>query len=231
MLYIGLMKKYFRKKEDVYDAVQEVGFLPFFPCGIPGLSIEEHTPSELWFTDDPGPWEWKGPVLRMGNCVYGKFFNNKAGFVSTKWFNDFANWRRDGYDFDARFNDNLASYDDQYLYNIISSRKSMLSYEAKGLGNYCKNGRKGFDTHITRLQMQCYVVISDFEYRQDKHGSDYGWGVGRYAVPENFLGKRFANHVYTRTPEESRDRILKFLQKEFPETDIRDLRRLLGNNH
>ena len=45
----------------------------------------------------------------------------------------------------------------------------MLSYEAKGLGNYCKNGRKGFDTHITRLQMQCYVVISDFEYRQDKH--------------------------------------------------------------
>ena len=107
----------------------------------------------------------------------------------------------------------------------------MLSYEAKGLGNYCKGGRKGFDTHITRLQMQGYVVISDFEYRQDKHGNDYGWGVGRYAAPENFLGKRFANHVYTRTPEESRDRILKFLQKEFPETDIRDLRRLLGNNH
>lgn len=222
------MKKYFRRKEDVYEAVQEVGFLPFFPCGIRGLSIEEHTPDDLWFGSEPGPWEWKGPVLRMGNCVYGKFFDQKAGYISTKWFRDFANWRRNGYDFDARFNDNLASYEDQYLYNIISSRSSMLSYEAKGLGNYCKGGRKGFDMHITRLQMQGYVIVSDFEYKQDKHGNDYGWGICRYALPENFLGKRFSNHIYTHSPEESRDRIMKYLQQEFPQEDVRDLVRLLG---
>jgi hypothetical protein len=164
------MKKYFRKKEDLYDAVQEVGFLPFFPCEIKGLSIEEHTPEDLWFTDNPGPWEWKGPVLRMGNCVYGKFFNNKAGFISTKWFmilptgagmamtlmqGSMTTWHR-----------MMISISIQHHH----SRKSMLSYEAKGLGNYCKGGRKGFDTHITRLQMQCYVIISDFEYRQDKKG-------------------------------------------------------------
>lgn len=222
------MKKYFRCKEDIDEAIQEVGFLPFFACGIPGLSIEEHTPQDLWFGSEPGPWEWKGPVLRMGHSVYGKFFDKKAGYVSRKWFNDFANYRRDGYDFDARFNDNKASYDDQYLYNIMQSRNSLLSDEAKGLGNYVKNGRKGFDTHITRLQMQCYVVVSDFEYKQDKHGNDYGWGICRYATPEHFLGNRFCNHVYTRTPEESRDRILKHLQKQFPLEDIRDLRQLLG---
>lgn len=106
----------------------------------------------------------------------------------------------------------------------------MLSYEAKGLGNYGMNGRRGFDTHITRLQMQCYVLTSDFEYRQDKRGNDYGWGVARYATPENFLGKRFSNHVYTRTPEQSRDRILKFLQEKYPKEDIRRLRKLLGTN-
>jgi len=43
---------------------------------IPGFSIEELCPPELWFADDvDGPWEWKGPVARSGKCLYGKLFN------------------------------------------------------------------------------------------------------------------------------------------------------------
>ena len=43
-------------------------------------------------------WEWKGDVARNRQLVYGKFFAGKAGFVSLKWFPDFCNYRRDGYD-------------------------------------------------------------------------------------------------------------------------------------
>ena len=49
------------------DAVRRLGFLPFFKNEIPGFSIAEHTPPELWFSDErEGPWEWKGPVARTG---------------------------------------------------------------------------------------------------------------------------------------------------------------------
>jgi hypothetical protein len=40
--------------------------------------------------------------------AYGKFFGNKAGFISLKWLPYFANFRRSGYDFDSRYQDGLA---------------------------------------------------------------------------------------------------------------------------
>ena len=40
----------------------------------------------------------------------------------------------------------------------------------KDLCNYRKGGNKGFETVITRLQMQTYITVADFEYRKDKNG-------------------------------------------------------------
>ena len=45
---------------------------------------------------------------------------------------------RDGYDFDARVSDGLVGYNEQFLYELISSRHSMLSKTAKALGGYVK---------------------------------------------------------------------------------------------
>ena len=92
-----------RTKEDLERAVEEFGILPYFANAIPGFSIEEHCSADIWFTDLEGPWEWKGPVIRETGCAYGKFFGQKAAYISRKLFPDFANFRRDGYDFDARF--------------------------------------------------------------------------------------------------------------------------------
>ena len=39
-------------------------------------------------------WKWKGPIVQEGNCVYGKFFASKAGFISRTWWPDFCNYRR-----------------------------------------------------------------------------------------------------------------------------------------
>lgn len=197
--------------------VLEVGFLPFFKNDIPGFSIEEHTPSELWFAADvDGPWEWKGPVIRHTGCAYGKLFRGKAGFISPQWYADFANYRRDGYDFDARYDDGLARYQDKTVYDIIEKHESLLSKELKRMGGFGKNGRKGFDTIITRLQMQGYVTTVDFEYQQDRYGKTYGWGVARYATPEHFWGKEFADTVYQRSPQESKQRILRYLTSLLP---------------
>ena len=91
-----------RSVEELLEAVEHYGFLPFFKNSIKGFSIEEMCPPELWFTDLDGPWEWKGPAAKSGRCIYGKFFAGKAGYISKQWIPNFVNFRRDGYDFDAR---------------------------------------------------------------------------------------------------------------------------------
>ena len=231
------MDFYIRTKQDAQETIERLGILPFFSNVIEGFSIEENIDPKAYFSDEPGMWEWKGPIIQEMRCAYGKFFCKKAAFIRKDLFYDFANYRRDGYDFDARFEDGLASYDDQYLYNIIASKHSILSKDAKITGGYVKprtkgpdqwEPRKGFDTHITKLQMQGYVLISDFEYELDKNGNFYGWGIARYATPEEFFGKTFSRNVYKRTPEQSYQRLLRHMKKILPDADEDQIRRFLG---
>lgn len=222
------MKKEIKSQADLEKLVQVYGFLPFFQNEIIGFSVEEHTPSRFWFSDtEDGPWQWKGPVASSGNCVYGKFFGGKAGFVSRDWFPDFANYRRDGYDFDARYDDELASTKDKRIYDTIIQHQSLLSKELKKICNYGKLGNKGFDTIITRLQMQTYVNISNFEYMVDKQGQTYGWGVARYSTPEEQFGALLLQDAYRRDPAESKERVLNHLRLLLPEADEEQLEKVL----
>ena len=216
--------------EDLKQAVQDLGFLPFFSCSVPGFSIEEHVDDDLWYHASDGEWKvwsWKGPLINDLSCAYGKFFEKKAVFISKEWFPDFANYRRDGYDFDARYEDGLANYRDKALYELLADNAPVLSKHLKAAGNYKKGGNKGFDTSITRLQAQCYAVISDFVYMVDKNGKEYGWGVAEYSTPEKFMGKRFMNKVYKREPAESYERIVKHLKRILPGRDEAVIRKLL----
>ena len=219
-----------RTKQDMIRAVEAFGFLPFFSGSIPGFSVEEHVIQDVWYsalTDEWKVWDWKGPVIRESGCAYGKFFENKAVFISSEWFPDFANYRRDGYDFDARFDDGLAPFRDKELFELLDAEAPVLSKQLKLDGNYRKGGKKGFDTIITRLQAQGYVIISDFAYMIDKKGNEYGWGVAEYATPEQFMGDAFTDEVYARTPEESYERLLDHLRKILPGADEKDIRKLL----
>ena len=45
--------------------------------------MEEHIDPALWFTDQEGPWEWKGQLASARKCVYGKFIRNKASIRPT----------------------------------------------------------------------------------------------------------------------------------------------------
>lgn len=218
-------------KDDLIEAVDEYGFLPFFANSIDGFSIEEHIAPECWYNysgdGEWQAWDWKGPVIRETGCAYGKFFEKKACYISPEWFRDFANYRRDGYDFDARWDDGLASERDKRLYELIENNAPILSKELKKLGDYRKGGVKGFDTCINRLQSQCYIIISDFVYMRDKHGDPYGWGVAEYSTPESFMGGAFTDNVYRCSPDESFERILDHFTKLFPYEDQDKLRRFI----
>lgn len=200
---------------DLAALVQKWGFLPLLKNRIPGFSVEEHTPPELWFAEGvDGPWEWKGPVIRGTGCAYGKFFGGKAGFISAQWYPDFANWRRDGYDYDARYEDGLASYRDKKVYDVLAEHTSLLSRSLREQVGIAKRGE--LDAIISRLQMQGYVVTVDFVYPTGKDGRPYSWGLAQYATPEQHFGEAFTKKVYARKPQESKMRMERYLLAHLP---------------
>ena len=215
-----------RTKADLADAVERFGIVPLFRNSIPGFSVEEHVAPEAWFSAEEGVWEWKGPVIRETGCAYGKFFGKKAVFVSRSVFPDLANLRRDGYDFDARFDDGLASYAEQYLYDLVDTRAPVLTGTLREVGNYKKGGKTGFETVLGRLMHLCYVLIDDFVYLRDRSGKPYGWGIAQYSTPEKWLGEDFSSAVYRREPAESEALILRRL-KDLTGADDRTLKRFL----
>lgn len=226
---------YVRSRQDLVDAIETFGIIPYFATSVPGFSLEEHcSPSVLWSDDDNNTWEWKGPVIRQSHCAYGKFFEKKAAYVSSDWFLDLANYRRDGYDFDARYDDGLAKYSDKELFEMIDRKAPVLSKELRTDGGYAYSGRwqkvegkKGFDTSLARLQELCYVTTTDFVYTTDRSGRKRGWGVAQYSTPEKWFGAPFTEKVYQRSPAESHDRLLEHLISLFPSVPEKKLSKFL----
>ena len=224
-----MSRKLIKTINDLEDLVEEWGFLPFFRGRIPGFSVGEIADPAVWYDEgDFSVWDWKGPVIQDLKCAYGKFFEKKAAFISREWFFDFANYRRDGYDYEGMIEDELVSYKDRKLYELVAENGPVLSKELKSLGNYRKGGNTGFDTSITRLQMQGFVLVNDFKYMTDRYGKEYGWGVAEYATPEWFFGDEFVKKTYSRSPEESYERIFKHLKGLFPEASETDIKKVLG---
>lgn len=218
-----------KSMDGLIKLIDEVGFVPFFANEIDGFSLEEHIDHKCWYNgSDPWEaWEWKGPVIRKTKCAYGKFLKGKAMYISQKWFPDFANFRRDGYDFDARYEDGLASRNEKELYELLDENAPIMSKSLKRIGNYCKNGKKGFDSTITKLQKLGYVVISDFSKAIDRSGQEYGWGIAEYSTPEKYFGKSFIDKVYECTPKESYEKIIKHFKKILPKATEEQLSKIL----
>lgn len=232
----SIIKHRLESATDIENCCLDIGFLPFFRCGIPGFSIEEHIAPEYWFSDDEGAWEWKGPIIRDGQCAYGKFFNRKAGFISREWLPDWINYRRSrrlAPDVDA------AALDDVVLQTIQIEGTATIQ-ELRRLLGFARGGRRritrnydseiaeedkiSLDPILTRLQMEMHLVIADFEYNHDRHGNPYGWGIARYTTPEMLYGPLRVE----RTPEESFARICTHFRRLFPDELERRLQKLIG---
>ncbi len=216
--------------EDLLALVQEIGFLPLFSNDIPGFSVEERTPSEDWWAGSPAtdPWAWRQVLAPCETIAYGKFFDKKAGFVSKEWFPCFANWRRDGYDYEGLYEDGKMTSRCKRILDILE-----LNENAEGLGLLsCEIKRraaleKGFEGALTELQMKSFLLMSEFRQKRNKKGIEYGWHVGEITTPETKWGWNDVNSV-SESPEESWQRIRQQIRKYFPDANEQSLRNILG---
>ena len=165
--------------EDAAALIHQIGFLPLFSNDIAGFSLEEHVPADVWWTGDThaDPWEWRMMLAEDPSIAYGIFFNRTAGFVSKDFFPVFANYRRNGYDFDALFDDELASYRSKKIMDVFNEDPELLTYQIKelaGFGKRTEDGQaaeKNFEGCLTELQMQTYLIISGFHQKKNKKGA------------------------------------------------------------
>jgi hypothetical protein len=224
-----------RTWRELINWINEVGFLPLFKNEIPGFSVEEHTSDLFWWTGDPeqDPWEWREIIARTEEVAYGKFFGGKSGFVSKEWFPVLANYRRDGYDFDARWDDELANirhkkimdcYPEEINNTYITEYTGL---ELKRRAGFGKDGYKNFNGIITELQMQTYLTIRDFRRKKNKKGQEYGMSVSIYVRPEELWGYDYIAGGYAEDPEVSGRRIYEQVRRLFPGGNEKQLQRLL----
>ena len=83
---------------------------------------------------------------------------------------------------------------------------------------------------LARLQMQCYVCVSDFPYRLDKDGNTYGWGITEYTTPEELFREQFTKGLYRCKPEVSRKKIEAHLHHILPKATDDQIARFIGTN-
>ena len=202
--------------------IQEVGFLPLLYSGIAGYSADEAVdPDCRYVILDDGSWDWplwdwKGPIVTEGDCVYGKFFNKKAGFVSRAWWPDLYNWRRHAHPAPP------AGSVDEAILMTLREHGSMITRDLRRACGFTEaKMRSRFDGYVTRLQMACRVVTEDFVYPRDKHGKQYGWGWALLTTPEQLLGHEACQ--CDRTPQESFERMLNHLKQLLPRATEKQL--------
>lgn len=218
--------------EEAVEYIEKVGFLPLFKNSIPGFSLEERTVPEYWWSGDilHDPWEWREIIAREGSIAYGKFFDKKAGFISKKWLPYFINYRRDGYDFDALWDDEKATRRQKKIMDLFadeSEHSELFSFEIKQKAGFAKGGEKNFEGTVTDLMMSTYLCMRDFRKRKNKRGQEYGWDVAIYSTPEHIFGKELVTSAYKEEPEKSGQRLYQHIEDIYPIATKQQIRKII----
>jgi hypothetical protein len=217
-----------KSSEELTEFVEEVGFLPLFKNHIPGFSVEERSASDYWWSGEKeDPWGWREVIASQGRVAYGKLFSNRAGFISKEWYPYFAVLRRDGYDFDSRYEDGLASRKQKNIIDVLEMRGPMLSFELKKAAGFHKDGEKGFEGAISALQMQTYLLIRGFRRRMNKKQEEYGWSIAEYALSEQVFGADHVRSAYGIGPAEALNRLADKLKKHFPSVGDKEAEKII----
>lgn len=216
---------------ELEDWIEEVGFAPYFAGEIPGFSAEEMVSPDFWWTGDAAqdPWEWREAVAANHRVAYGKFFAGRAGFISRQWLPFFANARRDGFDFDGRWQSGAASRREKAVMEFFMDVESedepaftgarLMSTELKKMAGFGKGGEKNYPGILTGLQMQLYLVIGGFRRRENKRGEPYGMAVSLMQTPESIWGYETLSAAYDEDPADSWQRLFDHVKARFPAPD------------
>lgn len=218
-----------RTSREMSEVINDIGFLPLCKNNIRGFSVEEMTASTVWWTGNPkeDPWIWREIIAAEGNIAYGKLFCGRAGFISGEWYPYFASYRRDGYDFDSRYEDGLASYRAKRVMDLLMQQEALPSNEIRSLGGFYKGGETGFEGIMTALQMQTYITVRAFEKRRNKRNEEYGWPIAVYSTSEKLFGREHVRSRYREGAVKSRERIAARIAQSFPEAKAQDIIKLI----
>ncbi len=229
-----------RSADDLVSRVLETGFLPFFSNGIAGFSAEEQAAADAWWTGDPAtdPWEWREAIAASHAVAYGKFFDGRAGFISPAWLPRFANARRNGWDFDGKWQSGAASRRERSVMAFFVDPESdgepaftgaaIPSTELRVRAGFGKGGEKNYPGILTGLQMQLYLVIGGFKRRESKKGREYGMPVSVIMAPESLWGYDLMSAAYGEDPAESWAGICARVRELYPGAREADVVRLIG---
>jgi hypothetical protein len=215
--------------EGMLSLIKEYQLIPFFVNPIPGYSVEEHTPSDLWFTEDNlGPWDWKIECVRSGDIAYGKFlFGGKAAFATVDVYREIMNWRR-----------SLPKYkptqDQQKVLDYLEEQGSITVPEVRKLMGVTKAAA---DALLARIQMQSRIITGDITrvYR----GMDLrynGWQRSSFCTPEAlfeeldfpFPGFQPRTLRSSLTPDESLEFLKETVRKVCGDVPDKVLMKMLG---
>ena len=211
--------------ESMYALVETLGIVPFFENPVPGWSVEEHTPSDFWFTDEQlGPWDWKIVLIRSGDIAYGKFLGaRKAAFATWAWYRELANYRRS-------LPKSRPDEAGEKVLEAVRERGSVTIREVRQLLGVKKSAA---DSVIARLQWQTWLVTGDISrvYRgADLHYS--GWQTASFCTPESlfcdgggsglagFPGDGLRSLAVDRSPEESLRRLTARVREMLPDASL-----------
>jgi len=218
-----------RDAEGMLRLIREYRLIPFFANPIPGFSVEEHTPADLWFSEEIlGPWDWKIDCVQSGDVAYGKFlWGGKAAFATVEVYRELINWRR-----------SLPKYQpsaDQQ--KVIDTMEELGSISVADVRKLMGIPKAKADTLLTRLQMQTRVITGDITrvYR----GSDLkysGWQRSSFCAPEAlfedmdfpFPGYRPRSLKSSLTPTESLDFLKETVRSAIGEVSDKVLMKMLG---
>jgi hypothetical protein len=106
--------------------------------------------------------------------------------------------------------------------------EQILSTELKKKAGFGKEGEKNFPGTITGLQMQTYLVITDFRRRVNKRGEEYGMPVSILQPPEAIWGYKTVTCAYSEDPAVSWQRIVDQVKQAFSGAAETDIVKLIG---
>lgn len=111
---------------------------------------------------------------------------------------------------------------------ILWKNDEVLSTELKKMAGFGKGGLKNYPGIITGLQMQLYLVITDFQRRKNKKGAEYGMSVSVMFPPETIWGYDLVTCAYSVEPAESWQRIIDHVKRLYPECQESNIVGLIG---
>jgi hypothetical protein len=205
-------------RRELKDLIVGIGFVPLFGNEIGGFSVMDITGGRYWWTgnEKTDPWAWRMFLAEDSDIAYGKVFGGRAGFISKEWFPYFASYRRDGYDFDTRYEVGKASHRSKKIINLFEKLPLIASYRIKSMAGFSKNGEKGFEGTLTLLQMQTYITVRCFTRKLSKRGEPYGWSIGVYSLSEDKFGYDHMRSAYRLGTEAAKEKLIKQMIKINP---------------